>query len=205
MKSTFQLTVPPHNQEYVMFGNLGNLPHGEIEQWGILLDSQSFGMMIAHDALEHHYTNSDRITTIEEELMAVGAAQYIRWHKGFDLIRECEMFAEYRKPKAPEGNVFNNNMFNVEDCFEDTSVERDWHYNTMHWVNEGYDRAFNDFNGDRDAASRAFQFIEEQANQLRRKILDEMYIMDMPIEIEFDTEKLIWRENITYFEDNFDE
>lgn len=201
MKGTFQLTVTPDNQDYVIFGNLGNLPYEEIELWGILIDSDSFGMMIAHDALEHHYTDSDRMTTIEEELMAIGAAQYIRWYKGFDLLSECEMFEVYRKPKAPEDGVYNHTTFTIEECFYDTSVERDWHYNTTHWVNEGYDRACNDFNGDRDAASRAFQFIEEQANQLRGKILEDMNYIDMPIEIEFDTEKLIWRENITYFGD----
>lgn len=204
MKGTFQLTVPPHNQKYVMFNNLGNLPHEEVELWGIPIESKSFGKVVAHDALEHHYTSSDRMTTVEEELMAIGAAQYIRWDKGFDLINECAIFEDYRKPKAPKNGVCNDTTFCVEECFHDVTDE-DWQYNTMHWVNEGYDRACNDFNGDRDAASRAFQFIEEQANQLRSKILVHMFIMDMPIEIEFDTEKLIWRENITYLGDDFDE
>ena len=193
MKGRFSLNK--YDDKTIIFGNL---TMNNIEQSEIAFEREALYSckLIAHDVIEHsvkHRTN--KYVTVEEELRALGATQFIRSHE-LDIsedIRTLECYISKKKLKLPPYKALDYLERSHEDLCEilDNEYEEATTEAIRQNINYGFRIKQLQFNDCNYTARNAFSFIERNSKGLIDDLLGDYSAYGYSLY--FDTSKHIFR------------
>lgn len=158
------------------------------------------GRTVAHDILEHsQYHRRTGILTLENELRAVGAADFVRSVLTVDEVIELYSYKPKQIKPIPlimQKYIDNNDLllFSLDEAIEAFSLEEDEYFkeslmNALYQVTWGFLQKQKQYNGDRNEASNDFRFISDQAEHIMNCIYDDFHDK---ITVSFDTHTCFW-------------
>ena len=197
MKGYFTLRL--NHYDAVSFGNLGE--NGEIGYLNDMFRSEydRSGMLIAHDVIEHSLSHrTKRTVTLESEIRAFGAIEFVRGGDGFDMWRDLYyMLADIHRDIKPvpylvgAGLIKSNSelpdlmRYLIQKGMSPSNARNTaFHY---YWGNK---QKADQFGWCNYTARQAFSFIE---NNVKQAIYDLDERMSAGVTIYFDTVNRIFR------------